>query len=98
MLVAYRGRWPKLEPGGCNVNALHEANSADIEGCSAAEGGAMSDSMIVDAVARTVGGADGLELELRPTSGVLRRPATDEKNGLTPMAHIPHIHEYGYYG
>lgn len=33
-------------------------------------------SMIVDAVARTVDGADGLELELRPTSGVLHRPAT----------------------
>ena len=33
-------------------------------------------SMIVDAVARTVDGAEGLELELRPTSGVLHRPAT----------------------
>ena len=33
-------------------------------------------SMIVDAVARAVEGADGLELELRPTSGVLHRPAT----------------------
>ena len=32
-------------------------------------------SMIVDAEARTVDGADGLELELRPTSGVLHRPA-----------------------
>lgn len=38
VLVAYKGRWPKLEPGGCNVNALHEANSADIEGCSAVHG------------------------------------------------------------
>lgn len=33
-------------------------------------------SMIVDAEARTVDGTDGLELELRPTSGVLHRPAT----------------------
>ena len=33
-------------------------------------------SMIVDAVARTAERADGLELELRPTSGVLHRPAT----------------------
>ena len=33
-------------------------------------------SMIVDAAARTVDGAEGLELELRPTSGVLHRPAT----------------------
>ena len=33
-------------------------------------------SMIVDAAARTVDGAGGLELELRPTSGVLHRPAT----------------------
>ena len=33
-------------------------------------------SMIVDAVARTVDGAVGLELELRPSSGVLHRPAT----------------------
>ncbi|MXY02976.1 MAG: hypothetical protein F4Y66_09075 [Acidimicrobiales bacterium] len=38
VLVAYKGRWPKLEPGGCNVNALHEGNSADIEGCSAVHG------------------------------------------------------------
>lgn len=33
-------------------------------------------SMIVDAEARTVDGDDGLELELRPMSGVLHRPAT----------------------
>ncbi|WP_420443873.1 pyridoxamine 5'-phosphate oxidase family protein [Candidatus Poriferisodalis sp.] len=33
-------------------------------------------SMIVDASARTVETTDGLELELRPTSGVLHRPAT----------------------
>ncbi|WP_420626464.1 pyridoxamine 5'-phosphate oxidase family protein [Candidatus Poriferisodalis sp.] len=33
-------------------------------------------SMIVDAVARTIEGTDGLELELRPSSGVLHRPAT----------------------
>lgn len=33
-------------------------------------------SMIVDAVASTFDGADGLELELQPTSGVLHRPAT----------------------
>ena len=32
--------------------------------------------MIVDAVARTIEGTDGLELELRPSSGVLHRPAT----------------------
>lgn len=38
VLVAYKGRWPKLEPGGANVNVLHEAKSADIEGCSAVHG------------------------------------------------------------
>ena len=32
-------------------------------------------SMIVDATARTVEGPHGLELELRPASGVLHRPA-----------------------
>ena len=35
VLVSYKGRWPKLEPSGCNVNVLHEAISSDIEGCSA---------------------------------------------------------------
>ncbi|MDE0319520.1 MAG: hypothetical protein OXI97_06520, partial [Acidimicrobiaceae bacterium] len=29
---------PELEPGGCNVNVLHEGNSADIKGCSAVHG------------------------------------------------------------
>ncbi|MCY3586542.1 MAG: molybdopterin-dependent oxidoreductase [Acidimicrobiales bacterium] len=38
VLVAYKGRWPKLEPDGCNVNALHENISADIAGCSAVHG------------------------------------------------------------
>ena len=33
-------------------------------------------SMIVDAVARKINAEDGEELELRPTSGVLHRPAT----------------------
>ena len=33
-------------------------------------------SMIVDVVAQTIPGTDGPELELRPTSGVLHRPAT----------------------
>ena len=35
VLVSYKGRWPKLEPSGNNVNVLHEAISSDIEGCSA---------------------------------------------------------------
>ncbi len=41
-------------------------------------------SMIVDAVARTVDGADGLELELRPTNGVLHRPATPATPATNP--------------
>ena len=41
-------------------------------------------SMIVDAEARTVDGADGLELELRPTSGVLHRPATPATPAANP--------------
>ena len=41
-------------------------------------------SMIVDAVAHTVDGADGLELELRPTSGVLHRPATPATAATNP--------------
>lgn len=41
-------------------------------------------SMIVDAVARTVDGAEGLELELRPTSGVLHRPATPATPATSP--------------
>ena len=35
VLVSYKGRWPKLEPSGNNVNVLHQAISSDIEGCSA---------------------------------------------------------------
>ena len=41
-------------------------------------------SMIVDAAARTVDGAEGLELELRPTSGVLHRPATPATPATNP--------------
>lgn len=41
-------------------------------------------SMIVDAEARTVDGIDGLELELRPTSGVLHRPATPATPATNP--------------
>ena len=41
-------------------------------------------SMIVDAEARTVDGDDGLELELRPTSGVLHRPATPATPAANP--------------
>ncbi len=41
-------------------------------------------SMIVDAVARTADGADGLELELRPTNGVLHRPATPATPATNP--------------
>lgn len=41
-------------------------------------------SMIVDAVACTVDGADGPELELRPTSGVLHRPATPATPATNP--------------
>lgn len=38
VLVSHKGRWPKLEAGGHNVNVLHEPHSADIEGCSAVHG------------------------------------------------------------
>jgi len=38
VLVSRKGRWPKLEPSGHNVNVLHEAISSDIEGCSAVHG------------------------------------------------------------
>jgi len=38
VLVSHKGRWPKLEPSGRNVNALHEPHSSDIEGCSAVHG------------------------------------------------------------
>ncbi len=38
VLVSHKGRWPKLEPGGANVNILHEATSADIDGCTAVHG------------------------------------------------------------
>ena len=41
-------------------------------------------SMIVDVEARTVDGADGLELELRPKSGVLHRPATPATPAMNP--------------
>lgn len=41
-------------------------------------------SMIVDVEARTVDGADGLELELRPISGVLHRPATPATPAANP--------------
>ena len=41
-------------------------------------------SMIVDAEARTVDGDEGLELELRPTSGVLHRPATPATPATNP--------------
>ncbi len=41
-------------------------------------------SMIVDAEARTVDGIDGLELEMRPTSGVLHRPATPATPATNP--------------
>ncbi len=41
-------------------------------------------SMIVDAEARTVDSADGLELELRPSSGVLHRPATPSTPAANP--------------
>lgn len=41
-------------------------------------------SMIVDAEARTVDVADGLELELRPMSGVLHRPATPATPAANP--------------
>jgi len=36
--VSYKGRWPKLESSGANVNVLHEPRSADIDGCSAVHG------------------------------------------------------------
>lgn len=38
VLVSHKGRWPKLEPGGANVNVLHRAQSSDIDGCSAVHG------------------------------------------------------------
>ncbi len=38
VLVSYKGRWPKLEPGGANVNVLHRATSSDIDGCNAVHG------------------------------------------------------------
>jgi len=36
--VSYKGRWPKMEPTGANVNVLHEPISSDVEGCSAVHG------------------------------------------------------------
>ncbi|OGT79215.1 MAG: hypothetical protein A3H91_09950 [Gammaproteobacteria bacterium RIFCSPLOWO2_02_FULL_61_13] len=30
VLVSYKGRWPKQEPGGCNVNVLNDAIVADM--------------------------------------------------------------------
>jgi len=38
VLVSYKGRWPKLEPSGANVNVLHQANASDVDGCSAVHG------------------------------------------------------------
>lgn len=38
VLVSHKGRWPKLEPTGANVNVLHEPVSSDVEGCSAVHG------------------------------------------------------------
>ncbi len=35
VLISHKGRWPKLEPGGHNINVLHEPQSSDIEGCTA---------------------------------------------------------------
>ncbi|MGI9614621.1 MAG: molybdopterin-containing oxidoreductase family protein [Acidimicrobiales bacterium] len=38
VLVSHKGRWPKLEPTGTNVNVLHEPVSSDVDGCSAVHG------------------------------------------------------------
>lgn len=38
VLVSYKGRWPKLEPSGHNVNVLHEARASDVDGCTAVHG------------------------------------------------------------
>ena len=38
VLLAYKGRWPKLEAGGANVNVLHEPRSTEIPGTSAVHG------------------------------------------------------------
>jgi len=38
VLLSHKGRWPKLETSGKNVNVLHEARSSDIEGSSAVHG------------------------------------------------------------
>ena len=38
VLISHKGRWPKLEPGGRNVNVLHEPRSSDVDGCSAVHG------------------------------------------------------------
>ena len=35
VLISYKGRWPKQEPGGCNVNALNDAIFADMGASSA---------------------------------------------------------------
>ncbi len=38
VVVSHKGRWPKLEPGGHNINVLHEPRSSDIDGCTAVHG------------------------------------------------------------
>ena len=38
VLLSYKGRWPKLEGAGANVNVLHMPRSSDVPGCSAVHG------------------------------------------------------------
>ncbi|NNL85070.1 MAG: molybdopterin-dependent oxidoreductase, partial [Myxococcales bacterium] len=38
VLLSHKGRWPKCEDAGANVNVLHMARSSDVAGCSAVHG------------------------------------------------------------
>ncbi len=38
VLLSHKGRWPKAETSGANVNVLHAPRSSDIPGCSAVHG------------------------------------------------------------
>ena len=38
VLISYKGRWPKLESGGCNVNVLNEGVAADMGASSSVHG------------------------------------------------------------
>lgn len=38
VLLSHKGRWPKLEGSGANVNVLHVPRSSDVPGCSAVHG------------------------------------------------------------